>query len=93
MRTDHGYIYLNALIDVHTRYIVEWSLNNTLDTESCLRTLEKAIFNQGVPDIINSDQGVQFTSESWVMELTNQEILMAVVVATIMPTLNGYGEH
>ena len=76
LRTDHGFIYLNALIDVYSRLIVGWSLSNILDTESCLRTLEKAIANQGVPDIINSDQGVQFTSEAWITELINQEILM-----------------
>ena len=78
LRTDHGFIYLNALIDIYSRLIVGWSLSNTLETESCLRTLEKAIANQGIPDIINSDQGVQFTSEAWVTELTNQGILISM---------------
>ena len=78
LRTDHGFIYLNALIDVYSRFIVGWSLSNTLDTQACLRTLENAIENQGVPDIINSDQGVQFTSEAWIKELTKQEILISM---------------
>lgn len=60
---------MNALIDMQTRYIVEYSLSNSLDTESCLRTLEKAIYSHGLPDIINSDQGSQFTSSDWIKAL------------------------
>jgi putative transposase len=56
-------MYMNALIDMKTRYVVGWSLSNSLDTEACLRTLEKAIKSHGTPEIINSDQGSQFTSQ------------------------------
>ena len=59
-------MYMNALIDIQTRYVVGWSLSNSLDTESCLRTLEKAIESHGLPDIVNSDQGSQITSQVWV---------------------------
>ena len=45
-------MYMNALIDVQTRYVVSWSISNSLDTESCIRTLEKAIDSHGIPDII-----------------------------------------
>jgi putative transposase len=55
LRTEHGFMYMNALIDMQTRYVVGWSLSNSLDTEACLRTLEKAIEGHGLPDIINSD--------------------------------------
>ena len=57
-------MYLVALIDVYSRYIVGWSLSNTLDTTSCIDALGQAL-TVGVPDIINSDQGCQFTSQEW----------------------------
>lgn len=60
-----GFIYLVALIDVHSRYIVGWNISITLDTESCLEALEKALKN-GVSEILNSDQGCQFTSNAWI---------------------------
>lgn len=78
LRTDHGFMYMNALIDVKTRMIVGWSLSNSLDTESVLRTLEKAVDLYGVPDIINSDQGAQFTSEEWIKVLKNNGILISM---------------
>lgn len=78
VRTEHGFMYMNALIDMHSRYVVGWSLSNTLDTEACLRTLDKATFQYGRPDIINSDQGSQFTSEPWVKALQSQGILISM---------------
>lgn len=78
LRTDHGFIYMNALIDVHTRYVVGWSISNSLDTESCLRTLEKAIDGHGMPDIINSDQGSQFTSGAWGDALRDRGIIISM---------------
>lgn len=78
LRTDHGFMYMNALIDMRTRYVVGWSLSNSLDTESCLRTLEKAIHEHGLPDIINSDQGSQFTSSDWVKAVQGKGILISM---------------
>lgn len=60
LRTDHGFMYMNALIDVQTRYVVSCSISNSIDADSCLRTPEKAIAEHGLPGIINSDQGSQF---------------------------------
>lgn len=77
LRTNHGFIYLNALIDVHSRYVVGWSLSTSLDTEGCLRTLESSILAHGVPDIINSDQGCQFTGEDWERALHGHSILIS----------------
>lgn len=65
LRLDGGFMYLVALIDVHSRYIVSWSLSNTLETSSCLEALKKGLV-YAIPEIINSDQGCQFTSEDWV---------------------------
>ena len=77
LRTDQGFIYMNALIDMKTRYIVGWTLNNSLCEEACLRTLEKAIDDHGLPDIINADQGRQFTGEAWQKALQKQSILIS----------------
>lgn len=56
-----GFMYLMAIIDVYSRYIEGWSLHNTLDASNCTEVLKKAIAKYGAPEIINSDQGRQFT--------------------------------
>ena len=78
LRTSQGFLYLTALIDMATRYVVGWSLSNSLDTESCLRALENAIVSYGIPGIINSDQGSQFTSHDWTQALTSKGILISM---------------
>jgi putative transposase len=60
-----GFVYLVAIIDVHSRFIVAWRLSNTLDTQFCMDTLEQAL-RCGKPEILNTDQGCQFTSASWI---------------------------
>jgi len=60
-----GYAYLVALIDVYSRVIVGWRLSNSLCTESSLDALKDALWRYISPDILNSDQGTQFTSETW----------------------------
>jgi len=57
-----GYMYLCAIIDIHTRYVVNWSISNTMTAEWCCQVVEEAIKMNGKPEIINSDQGSQFTS-------------------------------
>lgn len=65
LRQGSGFMYLVALIDVYSRFVVGWSLSNTLDTQSCLDALGKALL-KGAPEVINSDQGCQFTSGEWI---------------------------
>jgi len=65
LRLNGGFMYLVALIDVHSRYIVGWSLSNTLETGFCIDALKKSLA-YAQPEIINSDQGCQFTSDDWV---------------------------
>lgn len=60
-----GFMYLTAIIDVYSRFIVGWGLHNTLDASNCIEVLKTAIARHGVPEIINSDQGCQFTSAEW----------------------------
>jgi putative transposase len=60
-----GFMYLTAIIDVYSRYIVGWELSNNLYAEGVLDVLKKAIQRHGKPEIINSDQGAQFTCPIW----------------------------
>ncbi len=77
LRLNGGFMYLVALIDVHSRYIVSWSLSNTLETGFCLDALKKGLeFAQ--PEIINSDQGCQFTSDDWIEFLKEWDIAISM---------------
>ena len=60
-----GHMYLTAVIDWHSRYIVGWELSDTLDAAPVLAAIRAAIEKHGVPAIINSDQGSQFTSDAY----------------------------
>lgn len=60
-----GFMYLVAIIDWFSRYIIGWELSNSLDNHFCISLLEKSL-RQGKPYIFNTDQGVQFTSSNWV---------------------------
>jgi len=60
-----GYMYLFAIIDWYSRKIIDWELSNTLDLSFCLNCLKRAVKHSGVPEIMNTDQGSQFTSEQW----------------------------
>jgi len=59
-----GFLYLVAIIDWYSRYVLSWRLSNTLDTAFCVEALEE-VLKKGRPDIFNTDQGAQFTSESF----------------------------
>jgi putative transposase len=59
-----GFMYLAAVLDWSSRYVVAWRLSNTLDGEFCLEMLEEAL-GQGKPEVFNTDQGVQFTARAW----------------------------
>jgi putative transposase len=61
----NGYLYLTAVIDIYSRYIVAWDVHNSLDAGNALAVLKQAISKYGKPQIINSDQGSQFTCALW----------------------------
>lgn len=67
-------MYLTAIIDWHSRYIVGWELSDTLDTAPVLSAVMRAIRQYGKPEIINSDQGCQFTSDDYTSYLKDQNI-------------------
>lgn len=68
-----GFMYLCAIIDIHSRYITGWSVSNSMETSWVVSTLKAAIEENGKPQIINSDQGTQFTSEEYVSYIKSLE--------------------
>ena len=60
-----GFVYLAAVVDWHTRRVMSWRLSITMTTDFCLEALEDAIHRHGKPEIFNTDQGSQFTSEAF----------------------------
>jgi putative transposase len=73
-----GFMYLTAIIDVYSRYVVGWGVSNSLDANSSHKVLKEAIFANGKPDIINSDQGSQFTCNDWISYLEENIILISM---------------
>lgn len=63
---EKGFLYLFAIMDLKSRCIVGWSLSNTMETDWIIATLKQAIARHGKPEIINSDQGSQFTSKEYI---------------------------
>jgi len=61
----HGFIYLVAVLDWHSRFVLSWRVSNTLDTGFCIEALEEAIALYSKADIFNTDQGSQFTSNDF----------------------------
>jgi len=59
-----GFMYLAAILDWYSRYVIAWRLSNTLDGSFCLEMLEEAL-RQGRPEVFNTDQGTQFTARAW----------------------------
>jgi putative transposase len=60
-----GFVYLVAVIDWYSRKVLSWRLSNSMDTDFCIDALEEALSRHGTPDIFNTDQGAQFTSEAF----------------------------
>ena len=73
-----GYMYLVAIIDLYSRYIVNWSLSNSMTSQWCKQTLQEAIEMYGRPEIINTDQGAQFTSEEFSEYVLGQDIRLSM---------------
>ena len=68
-----GYLYLCAIIDLYSRFVVGWSLSNTMSSRWCRDTLEAAIETYGKPQILNTDQGSQFTAYEFCDWVTNPD--------------------
>lgn len=73
-----GFMYLTAVMDVYSRKILSWGLSNSQDSRWCKQVLQEAIDQYGKPEIVNSDQGSQYTSALWVQFLKDHEIQISM---------------
>lgn len=73
-----GFMYLVAILDLYSRKVLSWRLSNTLDVSFCIEALNEAVARYGAPEIFNSDQGSQFTSNDFtgLLEKLNVSISM-----------------
>jgi putative transposase len=74
----HGFMYLFAIIDLHSRYILNWGLSNTMTAPWCVSIIKEAIFLNEKPAIFNTDQGSQFTSEVYISLLQEEKIKISM---------------
>ena len=72
-----GFMYLAAVIDWYSRYVLAWRLSNTLDGAFCLEMLEEALA-RGKPEVFNTDQGVQFTAEAFTSRLISAGVAVSM---------------
>jgi putative transposase len=72
-----GFLYLVAIMDWYSRYVVGWKLSNTMDTDFCVAALEEAL-SKGIPEVFNTDQGAQFTSEAFTQTLQERDIQVSM---------------
>ena len=79
-----GFMYMVVIIDWYSRYIVGFELSNTLERTFVLEAIKKAIKRYGKPEIMNSDQGSQFTSDDYINLLKSNNIIIS---------MDGKGEH
>ncbi len=73
-----GYLYLMAIVDWCSRKVLAWRVSNSLDSHFCVKALEEAIARYGSPEIFNTDQGAQFTSEAFTGCLKQHDIRISM---------------
>lgn len=73
-----GFLYLTAIMDVYSRKILSWGISNSMDTQWCKNVLQDAIDQYGTPEILNSDQGSQYTSAMWTQYLEKLNIKISM---------------
>lgn len=78
IRLKQGFVYLVAIIDWHSRYVLSWRVSISLESEFCVEALKEAIEQYGLPEIFNTDQGVQFTSMAFTEVLSYHGIKISM---------------
>lgn len=78
IRLAHGFVYLVAIIDWYSRKVLSWRVSNTMDVGFCVDCLTAALKQYGTPDIFNTDQGSQFTSDKWIALLQENSIKISM---------------
>nr|WP_319390402.1 IS3 family transposase [uncultured Cohaesibacter sp.] len=74
----HGFLYLVAIMDWYSRKVLSWRLSNSMEASFCVDALKEALTKYGPPEIMNSDQGSQFTSSDWVKTLTGANVRISM---------------
>lgn len=77
IRLLHGFVYLVAVIDWFSRYVISWKLAVTMDKDFCVEALEEAL-SKGLPEVFNSDQGSQFTSLEFTQKLEEKSVQISM---------------
>ena len=77
IRMKHGHIYLIAIMDWYSRYVIDWQLSITLEADFCVETLVRS-FKGGTCGIFNTDQGAQFTSKLWIQTLIKKGVSISM---------------
>jgi putative transposase len=77
IRLMEGFVYLVAIMDWFSRYVLSWRLSNSMDVSFCIEALEEAL-SKGCPDIFNTDQGSQFTSDDFTGILLSKDIAISM---------------
>ena len=78
VRLAWGFAYLVAIVDWYSRCVLSWRLSNTLEVDFCVDALREAIEKHGIPDVFNTDQGTQFTSQDFIGVLTSHSISISM---------------
>jgi len=75
---EKGFMYLVAIMDWHSRKVLSWKISNTMESDFCVEALEEAVHNYGCPEIFNTDQGSQFTSDKFTDTLKDNDIKISM---------------
>ena len=78
LKLNGAYVYLVAILDLYSRRVLAWRLSNTIDASFCVDALQEAIDIYGVPEIFNTDQGSQFTSDDFISKLNEYKIQISM---------------
>ena len=78
IRLQGGFVYLTAVMDWHSRYVLSWELSVSMESNFCVSALEQALRRNGTPDIFNTDQGAQYTSNEFTGTLKDNDIKISM---------------
>jgi putative transposase len=78
IRLTQGFVYLTAIIDWYSRYVLDWELSISLDADFCIDTLVRVLKNNDKCEIFNTDQGAQFTCNNFIKPLLDHKILISM---------------
>lgn len=78
IRFEKSFMYLTAVLDLHSRKVLSWELSNSYETAFCIQSLQDALWKYDKPEIFNTDQGAQYTSKEFTQVLLNNDIQISM---------------